>query len=77
MEYIDSKNVWICRRIDIALHWYRHHYPSETVSESSPEWRKRLGEIGQRPRKIERLLNHSNEPVIDMNDIINLMKEEE
>ena len=28
IDYIKSKDrVWICRRIDIANHWYKYHYP--------------------------------------------------
>lgn len=29
LDYISGyEDIWICRRIDIALHWYRFHYPS-------------------------------------------------
>ena len=24
-------DVWICRRIDIARHWYKHHYPTNQI----------------------------------------------
>ena len=28
LDYIQShERVWICRRQDIAEHWYQHHYP--------------------------------------------------
>jgi len=28
LDYVQSKqNVWVCRRIDIAHHWYRNHPP--------------------------------------------------
>ena len=28
LDYVQSFNqVWVCRRVDIAQHWHRHHYP--------------------------------------------------
>ena len=31
LDYIQSKaDVWVCRRQDIAEHWYQHHYPQST-----------------------------------------------
>ena len=32
LEFIQNEcgdDVWICRRDDIAKHWYKHHYPEQ------------------------------------------------
>lgn len=35
LDYVQAKpDIWICRRIDIARHWWEHHLPPEIVSGS-------------------------------------------
>jgi peptidoglycan/xylan/chitin deacetylase (PgdA/CDA1 family) len=30
LEYVQQRErVWICRRVDIARHWHKYHYPEE------------------------------------------------
>ncbi|MGF1498482.1 MAG: allantoinase PuuE [Elainellaceae cyanobacterium] len=32
LDYVESHDrVWVCRRLDIAKHWYQHHLPGEEL----------------------------------------------
>ena len=32
---LNHEDVWLCRRVDIARHWYKHHFPIDSPS----QWR--------------------------------------
>jgi peptidoglycan/xylan/chitin deacetylase (PgdA/CDA1 family) len=36
LDYVgEHDRVWVCRRLDIARHWYEHHHPRAGMGDST------------------------------------------